>query len=221
MLIVVIVAGVNKYAQRECAICATRVYLYCIYISCCAGLPTVCRAVPRRAGGGARGVAEPSRVWRKSQKYFVHATEMRKIHFGHWQWVPAAFVRSGCLCLLCAPPFPSAVSTVAICMLEYYLCTATDSVNCAVSVCRSCSTAGILTNFQAGSEERRGVVGEVNSVAVNIRNSQFAIGNSFMQYSRAFTHYILCAFVLFTSLSPRGVCVIYTHKLCTRSACVS
>lgn len=158
MLIFVIVAGVNKYAQRECAICATRVYLYCIYISCCAGLPTVCRAAPRRAGGGARGVAEPSRVWRKSQKYFVHATEMRKIHFGHWQWVPAAFVRSCCLCPLCiplySPPSPQLPLLLQFVCLNIICAQLQIRLTAAVSVCRSCSTAGILTNFQAWPEGR-------------------------------------------------------------------
>lgn len=83
-----------------------------------------------------RGVALPSRVWRKSQKYFVHATEMRKIHFGHWQWVPAASIAGvapplpvSSLCPPSTPPLLSTASTVAIFMLEYYLCT-TDSLNC-------------------------------------------------------------------------------------------
>lgn len=158
---VLVVVGVNKYAQRECAICATRVYLYCIYISCCAGLPTVCTAL-FEAWRGASGVALPSRVWRKSQKYFVHATEMRKIHFGHWQWVPAACVVGAAppqlvssLCPLCVlpllPPSPLLPLLLQFLCLNI-ICVQQIRLTAAVSICRSCCccSAGILTNFQAG-----------------------------------------------------------------------
>lgn len=121
-----------------CNMLDTRLFVLYLYFMLCRFANCVHSPVRGMAEGGegSAGVALPSRVWRKSQKYFVHATEMRKIHFGHWQWVPAACVVGAAPPLFIlsvssssTPPFPSDASTVAIFMLEYYLCTA-DSVNC-------------------------------------------------------------------------------------------
>lgn len=66
----------------------------------------VCQLVVRVRAVG-RGVAEIAKI------FCARHTEMRKIHFGHWQWVPAG----------------AAAVAAAIFMLERYLYT-TDSVNC-------------------------------------------------------------------------------------------
>jgi len=64
---------VNKYNIADCTICTTRVYLYCIYISCWAAAPGL--RIQDSAGFG----RIPAMAVRKSQKYFRSLAEMRKI----------------------------------------------------------------------------------------------------------------------------------------------